>query len=218
MAERSQPRPEHRWPVLITTLATFALYVALPDPLPWLPSWLIPVVGLVVLTPLVLYNPRRLTRESRWSRIIGLGFSFALAAINQIYIVSIISDLIAGETNGPTVLAMAFGVWITNVIAFALVFWELDRGGPVARRDLGRLDSNPQDFRFPQQDGSPGTDANWQPVFFDYAYFSINTMMAFSPTDVMPLTLRAKALMAYESLTGFVLLALVISRAVNILA
>ena len=96
MAERSQPRPEHRWPVLITTLATFALYVALPDPLPWLPSWLIPVVGLVVLTPLVLYNPRRLTRESRWSRIIGLGFSFALAAINQIYIVSISSDLIAG--------------------------------------------------------------------------------------------------------------------------
>jgi uncharacterized membrane protein len=218
MAESPPPRPEHRWPVLLTTLATFALYVALPDPLPWLPSWIIPIVGIIVLTPLVLYNPRRLNRESKWSRLVGLGFAFTLAAINQVYIVSIIGDLIGGATNGPTVLATAFGVWLTNVIAFALVFWELDRGGPVARRTLGAHDDGPQDFRFPQQDGSPGTDPNWQPVFFDYAYFSINTMMAFSPTDVMPLTLRAKALMAYESLTGFVLLALVISRAVNILA
>lgn len=218
MAESPPPRPEHRWPVLITTLATFALYIALPDPLPWLPSWIIPIVGIIVLTPLVLYNPRRLNRESKWSRLVGLGFAFTLAAINQVYIVSIIGDLIGGATNGPTVLATAFGVWLTNVIAFALVFWELDRGGPVARRTLDTHGDGPQDFRFPQQDGAPGADPNWQPVFFDYAYSSINTMMAFSPADVMPLSLRAKALMAYESLTGFVLLALVISRAVSILA
>ncbi|MEJ1230055.1 MAG: hypothetical protein WDM88_04560 [Galbitalea sp.] len=72
------------------------------------------------------------------------------------------------------------------------------------------------DFRFPQHDGAPG-NANWEPGFFDYAYFSLTNMMAFSPTDVMPMTTRAKALMAYQALTGFVLLALVISRAINIL-
>jgi uncharacterized membrane protein len=218
MAQQSQPHPEHRWPVLVTTVAAFALYIALPDPLPWFPSWVIPIVGLVVMIPLVLYNPHRLTRESKWSRWVGIGFAFGLAAINQIYIISIVGDLIGGATDGPAVLGTAFGVWITNVITFALVYWELDRGGPVARRAEGVHENAPQDFRFPQQDGSPGTDPNWQPGFFDYAFFSITTMMAFSPTDVMPLTLRAKGLMAYQALTGFVLLALVISRAINILA
>ena len=72
------------------------------------------------------------------------------------------------------------------------------------------------DFRFPQHDGAPG-NKNWEPAFFDYAYFSLSNMMAFSPTDVMPMTTRAKALMGYQAMTGFALLALVISRAVNIL-
>jgi hypothetical protein len=81
---------------------------------------------------------------------------------------------------------------------------------------LGTNDEAPQDFLFPQQ-SSERLSSGWHPVFFDYIAFSLSTMMAFSPTDVMPLTTRAKALMAYEALTGFVLLALVISRSVNIL-
>ncbi len=113
-------------------------------------------------------------------------------------------------------LLVALAVWITNVIAFAMLFWELDDGGPVARRVLGTNDEAPQDFLFPQQ-GAKRLAPGWKPVFFDYVTFSLSTMMAFSPTDVMPLTTRAKAIMAYEALTGFVLLALVISRAVNIL-
>ena len=113
---------------------------------------------------------------------------------------------------------VAAGVWATNVIAFAVVFWEIDRGGPFARRFEGVRDDAPMDFRFPQEEGSPGLDPRWRPEFFDYLYFSLNSMMAFSPTDVMPLTRRAKALMGYESLTGFVLLALVIARAVNIIS
>ena len=111
--------------------------------------------------------------------------------------------------------SFAFGWW---QIAFAVVFWEIDRGGPYARRFEGVRDDAPMDFRFPQEDGSPGLDPRWRPEFFDYLYFSLSSMMAFSPTDVMPLTRRAKALMGYESLTGFVLLALVIARAVNIIS
>lgn len=210
-------RPEHRWPVFATTMAAFLLYLALPDPVPGLPSWVIPVVGFVVLLPLVLLNPMRLGRETTWSRWISVGFAIGLALVNQIYISRIIVDLIDGRADGPVVLAMAFAVWITNAVAFALVFWELDKGGPVARRVEGIRDDAQQDFRFPQQDGAPGNPVGWMPVFFDYLFFSLSSMMAFSPTDVMPLSLRAKALMAYESLTGFVLLALVISRAVNIL-
>ena len=155
----------------------------------------------------------RITTETRWSRWVGIGFALALAVVNQVYVVLVVVHLVDGAVDGPSILLTAFAIWITNVVAFALVYWELDGGGPVARRVEGAHDHSTQDFQFPQQQDG----ASWDPAFFDYAYFSLSNMMAFSPTDTMPLTLRAKALMAYQALAGFVLLALVISRAVNIL-
>ena len=215
MSEPKQPTVhyEHKFPVLFTILGAFALYLLLPEEISLFPRWVVPAVGAVVLIPLVIMNPRRVSRETAWSRWVGIGFAVALALVNQVYVVIIVMQLVTGKVDGPSILLTAFAVWITNVIAFSLVYWELDQGGPYARRIEGVRDDAPQDFRFPQQeDGS-----SWDPVFFDYAYFSLSNMMAFSPTDTMPLTLRAKGLMAYQALTGFVLLALVISRAVNIL-
>jgi hypothetical protein len=204
---------EHRFPALFTTLGAFALYLLLPESIAFFPNWVVPALGVIVLALLWFVNPVRITRETRWSRWVGIGFSLSLTLINQVYVVIVVMALVNGNIDGTSILLTAFAVWITNVIAFALVYWELDGGGPVARRVDGLRDDAPQDFRFPQQED--GT--SWDPVFFDYAYFSLSNMMAFSPTDTMPLTLRAKGLMAYQSLTGFVLLALVISRAVNIL-
>jgi uncharacterized membrane protein len=204
---------EHRFPVLFITLGILAVHLLLPGSITFFPSWVVPLVGVLVLVPLVLMNPKRITRESRWSRWVGIGFAIALAAVNQVYVVLIVVQLVDGAIDGPSILLTAFAVWVTNVIAFALVYWELDGGGPVARRVEGASDPAPQDFRFPQQEDG----VSWDPAYFDYAYFSLTNMMAFSPTDTMPLTLRAKAIMAYQALTGFVLLALVISRAVNIL-
>lgn len=204
---------EHRLPALLFSVGVLAMHLLLPSSITFFPSWVVPLVGAIVLVPLVLLNPMRISTETRWSRWIGIGFALALAAINQVYVVLVVLRLVDGAVDGPSILLSAFAIWITNVVAFALVYWQLDRGGPVARRVEGFRDDAPQDFRFPQQeDGS-----SWDPAFFDYAYFSLTNMMAFSPTDTMPLTLRAKALMAYQALTGFVLLALVISRAVNIL-
>lgn len=204
---------EHKLPATFAILGAFALYLLLPESISLFPRWVVPVVGAIVLLPLIIMNPRRVTRETTWSRWLGIGFALALAAVNQYYVVVIVVQLVNGEVDGPSILLTAFAVWITNVIAFALVYWELDKGGPYARRIEGVRDDAPQDFQFPQQQN----DTQWDPVFFDYAYFSLSNMMAFSPTDTMPLTLRAKGLMAYQALTGFVLLALVISRAVNIL-
>ena len=201
--------------MLAITLGALVIYLLLPNEVTFLPSWIIPAVGAVVLVPLVLANPRRLNRETSFTRWAGIGFAVGLAAVNQVYIILIVRELVTGTGSGPAILLTAFGVWGTNVIAFALVYWELDRGGPVARRIEGKRDASQQDFRFPQQEND--SRSSWLPEFFDYVYFSLSNMMAFSPTDVMPLTRRSKALMAYQALTGFVLLALVISRAVNIL-
>jgi len=207
---------EDRLPVLIMTLLALVVYFFLPTPFLRFPSWVVPVIGVAALTPLVIFNPRRIDREEKWSRWLGVGFAILLTAVNQLYVGSIIRELINGQANGPGVLLTAAGVWVTDVIAFSLVYWELDKGGPVARRVEGLEDDAQQDFRFPQQDNTVGVEG-WVPEFFDYAYFALSNMMAFSPTDVMPLTRRAKGLMAFQAITGFVILALVISRAVNIL-
>lgn len=169
-----------------------------------------------MLIPQVILNPTRLQNERAWSRWLSIALAVILVLVNQVTIVLVIRELIAGNVKGPAVLLSAALVWVSNVIAFAFVYWELDLGGPFARRLHGSRETGEMDFRFPQHDGAPG-NKNWEPGYFDYLYFSLSNMMAFSPTDVMPLTLRAKALMGYQALTGFVLLALVISRAINIL-
>jgi uncharacterized membrane protein len=208
--------PEHRWTVGVAIIVALALYLIIPQRVQPLPVWVVPAVGVLLLIPLVILNPRRLVVERVWSRWLSISLAIILTLVNQITIVLTIRDLLSGEVKGPDVLLTAAQVWVTNVIAFALVYWELDLGGPFARRIEGARDKREMDFRFPQHDGAPGNKF-WEPGFLDYAYFSLSNMMAFSPTDVMPMTSRAKLLMGYQALTGFVLLALVISRAVNIL-
>jgi hypothetical protein len=166
-----------------------------------------------MLIPLTILNPHHFTRETRWSRLLSLGLAVVLAVANQVEVVTTIVHLVNGTTEAPVVLLTALQVWVTDVVAFGLIFWELDRDGPFARRMSAR--EVPPDFRFPQEDSGP---TDWKPGFVDYLYFSLSNMMAFSPTDVMPLTARAKAFMGVQAFTGFVLLALVISRAVNILS
>jgi hypothetical protein len=214
--KKTDPVTEHRLPAAVAVVGALVLYGFLADSFKVLPPWLVPALGVVALLPLIVLNPRRLGRETSWSRWLSIGFAFGLTLVNQVYIWLTLEQLLDGTAKGTVVLLSALQVWITNVAAFALVYWELDRGGPVARRIEGLRDDAAVDFHFPQQDSGSGTE-DWRAGFIDYAYFSLSNMMAFSPTDVMPLTHRAKLLMGYQAVTGFVLLALVISRAVNIL-
>ena len=210
------PRSEHRWPVLLVTIAALSLHLLMPSTITLLPQWVVPVAGLIVVTPLVLINPRRLNRETRWSRWLGIGFALALTAINQVYVVQLVMELVNDSADGPMILVSALAVWITNVVAFALIYWQLDLGGPVQRRIQGRNDDAIQDFRFPQQDNREG-QADWFPEFLDYSYFSLSNMMAFSPTDVMPLARWAKLTMSVQSILSIVILSLVVANAVNLL-
>jgi uncharacterized membrane protein len=214
--ETPKRQPEHRWAVGITIAIAFVAYLFIPQSVQPLPSWIVPTVGLLLFIPLVILNPMRLRNERPWARWLSFALALILTLVNQVTIVLTIGELVSGRATGPTVLLTAAEVWATNVIAFGLVYWELDLGGPYQRRVYNARDSKIADFRYPQHDGAPG-NTYWEPGFFDYLYFSLTNQMAFSPTDVMPMTQRAKALMGYQALAGFVLLALVISRAVNIL-
>ena len=102
-------------------------------------------------------------------------------------------------------------VWLTNIITFGLLFWMLDEGGPRVRAERGRRDP---DFQFPQDAIRP---SEWSPRLSDYLYVSLTNAIAVSPTDTMPLTRRAKGMMAVESLISYAVVILVVARAVNVL-
>ena len=221
-AERFRAEAELRWPVTVAILVSLALYAALPT---LLPSWVrFGVIGVCIalLIPVFVFNPGRLAKEASWARRLSLTAAFILLGANLVAFVDLLVGLINTDSPDPQRLLLgALQVWTTQVISFAVIYWELDRGGPVIRRLRAREEHPDADFRFPQDEdvALPGdTPAReWRPAFFDYLYFSATNSMAFSPTDVMPLTHRVKGLMLAQSIAGFLLLALAIARAVNVL-
>jgi uncharacterized membrane protein len=220
-------RSEHRAPAIVALLCALALYATLPSTFYAPLRYTVVGIGLALLVPLLLVNPRRLHRETRWSKFLSSGQAFLLAAANMVALVQLILQLVTGSSSdGPRLLLAALQVWVTSIIAFALVYWELDRGGPVTRRHAERRKLPQADFRFPQDEDADAVKevaagsadkSGWVANYFDYFYLSLTNSMAFSPTDTMPLTTRAKALMALESASGFILLGIVIARAVSLL-
>ena len=220
-------RAEHRWPAVAALAVALTLYALLPSS--FLPElrYVAVAVGALMLIPLITVNPLRFQKQTKWSRRLSVGQVLFLAAVNQIALVQLVFQLVnAGSSDGRGLLLAAVQVWITNVIVFALIYWEIDRGGPVMRTRARRDDLPQADFRFPQdEDHDAVTEvavrssvkSDWTPSFVDYLYFSSSNSMAFSPTDSMPLSHRAKGLMLVESFAGFVILALVIARAVSLL-
>lgn len=130
-------------------------------------------------------------------------------------IACVIVSLMRWQPDGAQLLASAAVVLFTNVLTFSLVFWELDDGGPVARA-LATSRTGP-DFQFPQDENPQLARPNWGPALVDYVYVSVTNSIAFSPTDAMPLTHRAKLLMGLEAGVSVVTVLVVAARAVNIL-
>jgi uncharacterized membrane protein len=219
-------RPEHRWPVLIALAVGTGLYAVLPSEASGVLRYVVVGAGVLCAIPMIATNPARLTRDSRLGRGFALAFTTLLLLANQVALVLLIRQLLQGEGEGATTLLGAAQVWAINVIGYAVVYWEMDRGGPIARRRDLRDALPAADFQFPQDsDGDAVSEvrrrssdvADWAPGYVDYLYFSASNAMAFSPTDVMPLTARAKLFMMVQAVSGFILLALVIARSVNVL-
>ena len=145
--------------------------------------------------------------------LLGLVWFFNALSVGML-VISLVSNS-AVHISGRQLLLSGGVVWLANVIAFGLAFWELDSGGPVDRA-LAPARSKP-DFQFPQDENPDLSREGWTPRLWDYFYISLTNAMAFSPTDAMPLTRPAKTIMASESTLSAITILLVAARAVNIL-
>ncbi len=144
--------PEHRWHTVVATLIALALYALLPSSVTVAVRYTVVAVCVALLIPLIIYNPHHFTRESKWSRRLELGIATLLLVANLFAFAQVIVLLLQKSQNGGTLLLASAQVWITNVIAFALLYWGLDRGGPVSRTTVPRPKLPPADFRFPQDE------------------------------------------------------------------
>ncbi|MHB8641881.1 MAG: hypothetical protein ACYDA3_03205 [Gaiellaceae bacterium] len=184
--------------------------------------WIVPALAVLLLVVMVASVPQgKLVRWLGWHaqrvrfgrRIAVLSVTAVLSAANATAIVILVHLLVNGaQAQASNLLRAGIHMWCLNVLVFALWFWELDNGGPAARRTAGAAG---RDFLFPQQ--TLPEHGRWQPQFLDYLYVSFTNATAFSPTDSMPLSRWAKVLMLLESTASLVLALMVAARAVNIL-
>jgi hypothetical protein len=217
-AWRRRTEGELRWPVALITALGIGLQVAVPDKLVLVsPAWIFPAAEGALLIVLIMANPQRIDRQSKIMRTLSLVLAAMLSLGNGWSVASLAVGITRGTMGrNPGQLLITGGViWLTNVIAFSLWYWEFDRGGPVARA-LNLKDRYP-DFQFPQMLSPEMAPPDWEPAFVDYFYLAFTNATAFSPTDVMPLSRWAKAAMTVQTVISIVTVALVVSRAVNIL-
>jgi uncharacterized membrane protein len=208
---------ESRWPPLAAILVFMALNITVRV---WLPTegairvpWLLPAIEGVLLVVLLTGNPSGRVERRRLRRIalVLVGLLVAAALWGTAFLVG---DLIRGKgvsQSASELLASGAVVWLGNNLAFALLYWLMDGGGPVARSRR----STPVDFAFTQQMSPELAPPGWRPVFLDYLHLGFTNATAFSPTDVMPLTHRAKCAMLVQSTLALALFGLVVARAVN---
>jgi len=208
-------RHEPRWPAAIALVAALGLYIFLPSTLIVGPRWLLPALEGLLVIPLVITNPDRRDADTTPLRIVSILLIAIISIANISALSLLVHDLLRNtDIDGKPLIYSAIALWFNNVIVFALWYWELDGGGPADRHHIAVKD---RDFVFPQQNAPDVFTEPWSPTFFDYLYTSFTNSTAFSPTDTMPLTRRAKALMMLQSGSALVTIVLVASRAINIL-
>jgi hypothetical protein len=200
-------------------VAAIILTILMPDDVRLGPTWLLPLIEGVLLVALIAGDPGKIDRRSAPLRALSIGLVSALV-FGALWATALLaSHLIEGgkETESADALLKSGSiVWVSNIIAFALLYWELDSGGAAARAHRPPVGN--VDLAFPQQMNASLAPAHWRPRFIDYLYLGFTNATAFSPTDAMPLAPWAKITMTVQAVISLVILSLVIARAVNVLA
>jgi hypothetical protein len=215
---------EARFPPAVAVCVAMVTYAFLPQSLLVGPRFVIPVIEAFLLVALVAVNPVRMNRQTRWSRTVSLGLSGVVIVTNLVALGMLVTTLDAKTQDAQGLLLGGVQVWVTNVIGFGLLYWELDRGGAVTRHRARRDRLPMADWRFSQDENDDAVievaatsskRTGWIPTFVDYLYLSLTNSSAFSPTDTMPLTARAKLLMGTQATAALVVSLLIVARAVG---
>jgi hypothetical protein len=214
-----EPLGESRWPPALALVVYIALNIGIRF---WLPTqspvrlpWLLPTVETALLVVIVWGDPARLARRTPWAHRAAVALVLVLVAAALWATGLLVYDLIRGHgvsQSATKLLATGGTVWLGNNLAFGMLYWLMDSGGPIAR---SRNPTTPVDFAFTQQLSPELAPRGWRPVFLDYLHLGFTNATAFSPTDVMPLSHRAKYAMLVQSTVALALFGLVVARAVN---
>lgn len=200
--------------VALGTIALGLLFAALPTRLTFGPSWLPLVLTVIILLPPIISLIMQRPLPHLAMRTLGFALLFVVTAALAIGVVLLVITLPnRTEAQAASLLRDAVLLWLSNILVFSLWFWEIDGGGAHKRYEAGHPAA---DLQFPQQ-AQGSIDGKWAPHFQDYLFVAFTTATALSPTDTMPLTRRAKALMMIEALIALSITILIAARAVNIL-
>jgi uncharacterized membrane protein len=206
---------EQRLPVTLAIVAMILLQARVPERLSLMWSWVLPATEAAILVVLVVSNPGRVDQSTQWLRRLSLLLVLLASLANLWAAASLVVGLVQGtEGRDPAGLLLTGGnIWLTNIVIFAIWYWELDRGGPADRAAAVR---ERIDFLFPQM-SDPDLARDWEPEFTDYLYLAFTNATAFSPTDTMPLSRWSKLAMMLQAAVSLAVGALIVARAVNIL-
>jgi uncharacterized membrane protein len=199
----------------VAVLAVMAFALVAPVSLSLMPGWVIAAIEGFLLVALILGDPGRIDRTGPWQRRTSIALVVVILASTLGATALLLYYLLTGSpitSHADQVLIAGAKVWLGNNVAFAFLYWEFDAGGPAARaHGMPRY----PDFAFPQQLSPELAPPGWRPEFIDYLYLGFTTANAFSPTDTMPMVHWAKVAMGSQALISFVVVGLVIARAVN---
>jgi uncharacterized membrane protein len=208
-------RGESRLPMASAVLVLMGLTLVSPAHLSFFPGWLLAAIEGILLLILMIGDPGRIDRETpwlHWTSVLLVAVLLASALGSTVLLILDMLDASPVTAEAGPLLVAGAKVWLTNNIAFALLYWEFDDGGPIERAH--GLPDHP-DLAFPQQLNPELAKPGWRPEFLDYLYVAFTTANAFSPTDTMPMAHWAKVAMASQALISFTIVGLVLARAVN---
>lgn len=200
-----------RWPPFLGLIVLGLIYWLLPERFSAVPPWVVLAAVVVMFVPI---NWAHVTGRQELLRWLALGLATGASLLVAASAALLVARLPGGEMPPKELLGVAGLIWTANVLAFAFWYWEIDGGGPAARHQTAY---HSLDFVFPQKMATHADSDDWIPNFVDYVFLAFNTSTAFSPTDTLVLSRRAKGLMMTQSIISLVVIAMLAARAINTL-
>ena len=210
-------RIEPRWPVAVATVVVVFVLAALPGRIRLMPVWCLYVAGLAMVVPMAGVSLS--AAKTRWL-VVERTVTLLVVAVMTVSTLGALGYLVIAmvhrpELSGVELLSSSVAAWVANVLMFALLYWQIDRGGPGVRTS----GAGPRPDLYFSEEGAPPEvlPPDWRPTFVDYLFLAFSTATAFSATDVVPVTARAKMTMMLESAISLVTIVVVGARAINVI-